>query len=378
VSERQSEADHSAFRTPHSALRTPHSAFRTPHSALRTSAAFSLIEILVVVALMTIIILGLLLMFLQTQRAFTSSMTQADVLAAGRATMDLLTRELEQMTPSQMPTVRASATANSRVYYCTNFLARLSAPFFPPMVQGMPGTTISTGAQATRTNIVQDVFFLTRNNQDWIGTGYAVIPYPGSSGIGALYRFVSTTNTMLNSTAPSLLSSNFLRALPVATNIVYNGSPITNALFMNSVSKIADGVVHFRVGAYATNGYPLFWDGTFGSGMYHSNTVFGPPNIKSTGPTGYNPLPNSSAVAYNGLPGAVDCYLWSNAVPAAVELEVGFLEQHNVDRLKAIASAGNTAAMTAYLSNHVAQVHIFRQRILVPNVDSTAYVSPYQ
>jgi Tfp pilus assembly protein PilV len=366
VSQRQLEADHSAFRTPHSALRTPHSAFRTPHSAFRTSAAFSLIEILVVVALMTIIILGLLLMFLQTQRAFTSSMTQADVLAAGRATMDMLTREIEQMTPSQMRPVIIGKTTNQ----CINFLTRVSGAFVSPMVQGVPGTTTSTGAQATRTNIVQDVFFLTRNNQDWVGTGYAVIPYPGSTGIGALYRFVSTTNTMLNGAAPILLSGNFLGALTNNTPIIANGFPPTN-IFYNSISKIADGVVHFRVGAYSTNGYSLFSDG-----FYHTNAVFGPPGPPNQ--PRYNPVPNSSAYAYLGLPGAVDCYFWSNAVPAAVELEVGFLEQHNVDRLKAIASAGNTNAMTAYLSNHVAQVHIFRQRILVPNVDSTAYVSPYQ
>src|SRR5262249_37093152 len=63
-----------------------------------THQGFSLIEILVVVALMTIIILGLLLMFQQTQRAFTQSMTQSDVLANGRAVMDLIPREVEQMT----------------------------------------------------------------------------------------------------------------------------------------------------------------------------------------------------------------------------------------------------------------------------------------
>src|SRR5438876_174160 len=164
------------------------------HAPTRSNA-FSLIEILVVVALMTIIILGLLLMFQQTQRAFTSSMTQSDVLAAGRATMEILTRELEQITPSQMPSIRP--LQNGPEYRCTNFFAQLSSEFNPPLFQGLPGTSPDR-----RTNIVKNLFFLSRYNQDWVATGYAVIPLYRNAGLGALYRFVSVTNTMTNSAAP--------------------------------------------------------------------------------------------------------------------------------------------------------------------------------
>ena len=61
------------------------------------SQAFSLIEILVTVAILSVIILGLVAMFNQTRRAFTSSMTQVDVLESGRSAADLLSRELEQV-----------------------------------------------------------------------------------------------------------------------------------------------------------------------------------------------------------------------------------------------------------------------------------------
>src|SRR5258708_2837402 len=63
-------------------------------------AAFSLIEILIVVALLSIIILGLLAMFSQTQKAFRAGLTQTDVLQAGRLAGDMLGRELEQITPA--------------------------------------------------------------------------------------------------------------------------------------------------------------------------------------------------------------------------------------------------------------------------------------
>ena len=62
---------------------------------------FSLVEILVVVGLLSIIILGLVAMFSQTQRAFRLGLTQVDVLESGRAVTDMMTRELSQMTPSR-------------------------------------------------------------------------------------------------------------------------------------------------------------------------------------------------------------------------------------------------------------------------------------
>src|SRR5438552_855059 len=75
---------------------TAYSRRRTPPS--RALSAFSLIEILITVGLLSFIILGLLLMFNQVQRAFRSSTTQADILEAGRAVADMLARELEEMT----------------------------------------------------------------------------------------------------------------------------------------------------------------------------------------------------------------------------------------------------------------------------------------
>ena len=47
--------------------------------------AFTLIEIMVTVALLSFIILGLMAMFHQTQRAFRNSITQTDVLEGARA-----------------------------------------------------------------------------------------------------------------------------------------------------------------------------------------------------------------------------------------------------------------------------------------------------
>ena len=76
--------------------------FRIRHLefALRNSPAFSLIEIMVVVSLLSLIVLALMEVFSSTQRAFRASVTQADVLEGSRAAVDLIASDLRNLTPS--------------------------------------------------------------------------------------------------------------------------------------------------------------------------------------------------------------------------------------------------------------------------------------
>ena len=102
----------------------------------RAPAAFTLIEILVAVGLLSVIVLGLLAAFNQTQRAFRSSLTQTDLLEAGRAVADMMVRDVEQMTPSQLP----DQWRNNRVFRATNFLVEPAPRFNVPLLQELPGT----------------------------------------------------------------------------------------------------------------------------------------------------------------------------------------------------------------------------------------------
>jgi len=301
---------------------------------------FSLIEILVTVALLTVIILGLLAMFNQTQKAFRSSMTQVDLLESGRAVTAVVAGEMEQMIPTELP--------YSGAYLSTNFFAELSPAFNQPLLQGLPGMPTAPSTASQRTNVVQTIFFVSKMNQDWIGTGYQVRPDYANAGVGTLYRFST------NFTKPSAirLSSNFCFAA---------ATPLTAT--PSAMNRIADGVVHFRVRAFATNGFPISY-GTMGTnGVFRTNAFF--PN------SNYYRVTNTIVVA-NNIGGEANYYFLSNALPASLELEVGFLEPHILDRYRGIGNA-NVAAQRAYLSNHVAQVHIFRQRIPIRNVDFSAY-----
>src|SRR6476646_10360529 len=109
--------------------------------------AFSLIEILLTVGLLSFIILGLMLIFSQVQKAFRSSMTQTDLMEGGRAIADMLSRELEEMRPSQL-------SYRPQDPHSINFMAELESPSFgpydfgDPLRQSLPGND----AKVPRTN----------------------------------------------------------------------------------------------------------------------------------------------------------------------------------------------------------------------------------
>jgi hypothetical protein len=178
-----------------------------------------------------------------------------------------------------------------------------------------------------------------------IGIGYKVLPNTnlssGSECVGSLYRFIET-----NRANPAALANSFL------------------AKDTSSLSLVADGVVNFRVTAFATNGFPVF-------PIYPNGTNAAFTDAQALGTT-FN-IKNTTAYWNAATPNVVDCYFVSNAVPGYVEVELGVLEPQILERYRSI---GNPAAQRTYLEQHVAQVHIFRQRVAIRNVDFSAYVYP--
>lgn len=182
-----------------------------PGANQRRGAAFSLIEIIIVVGLLSLITLGLLLMFNQTQRVFRAGLTQVDVLEGGRIVTDMLNRELSQIRASYRPGV-------------VNFYSEI-API-SPLLQTLPGA-----AGVKRTNVISDAFFLTRENQTWTGIGYVVRPV--TNGIGTLYRFESSSTAAQQ---------------PDALFNLFFSTATTN------MSRLLDGVVHFKVRTFNPTG----------------------------------------------------------------------------------------------------------------------------
>jgi hypothetical protein len=284
-------------------------------------AAFTLVEILVVVVLMALIVLALMAVFSSTQAAFRASITQTDVLEGGRSVMGLIKSDLEPMTPCFLNT--------------PNFYAAVSNSFTQPL----------TGSSASRTYVMEDVFFITRENQTWKGIGYFVRSNLLVSGIvgtpGVLYRF--ETN---NSVAQFARDPN---AMFVTYDQARTGNMGNNPT--NGISRILDGVMAFKVRAYDTNGIWMTTNVVVNNGA--STNVWAYPTNSSTG----------------GEPSVF--YMLSNALPAAVEVELGVLEDRALQRVESLG--GSFQAQTNYLAQQAGKVHLFRQRIPIRNVDPSAY-----
>jgi type II secretory pathway component PulJ len=330
------------------------------HASL--SRAFSLIEILITVGLLSFIILGLLLMFNQVQRAFRSSMTQTDVMESGRAVMDMLVRDLEETAPWQLP---YSGPRNlDPQHYSLNFFVSMTGDFSNPLLQDLPGTT-KPGVGPYRNNVIEQFCFTSRSNQSYTLTGYRVLSdytnpvaaVPPLECLGALYRYTVTTN---KNWAP-YLGTNFFVASRFTTNM----------------HRIADGIVHLQVRVFDTNGAPMFANTTNSLAFWSFTNVVG-----GLGRPQVTTVPVKNAFATNDWPTAgqpiipnqqyMEYWFYSNAVPAYVELELGIVEPHTLDRFKAIAEADVGAARN-YLASRAAHVHVFRQRIPIRAVDYMAY-----
>jgi hypothetical protein len=300
--------------------------------------AFTLIEIMVTVGLLTFIILGLMAMFHQTQRAFRTGMTQSDVLEAGRSLADMWQRELPEMAPAQSP-------------WTTNFLAEVAPPVRfggDPLTGVMAQNLPPYGNQAQqRTNLFYDFFFLTHENQTWTGIGY-MVDTP-TNGVATLYRWQMSTNTFNDGFALLNCSSNFDNtawALYLG-NTSFLAPLATNA--NPSLKRVASGVVNLRVKCYGPNGALLMPTLNYPQYSFIYTNLALPQEIRAT---------------------EADSFFTSNAVPAFVEIEIGFLEDRTLAHYRAIP---DPKAQRQYLADHSAQVHLFRQRIPIRNVDPTAY-----
>ena len=147
--------------------------------------AFTLIEVMVAMALLALIVIALMAVFTTTQNAFRASITQTDVLEGGRATMDLMAGDLGKMAASDG---FSNTTVNFRVNYNNNY-------------QSLNQSLIGVNNLSTqRTNILENFFILSSGNQNgvptWYGTGYAVLTNsPNGSSLYSLYRF-STNHPM--------------------------------------------------------------------------------------------------------------------------------------------------------------------------------------
>jgi type II secretory pathway pseudopilin PulG len=305
--------------------------------APRRCRAFSLIEILLVTVLLSLIMLALMAVFNSTQAAFRASVTQTDVLEGGRATMDLLASDFRQMTPS----AGGNATLPVSPNYPPEFISGefIDAPvnfwLSPPTVT-VNQPLVGASNNQVRTNQVQSFFILSCVNNVWKGVGYFV-DTNSTTAIYPLYRYDSSV--MPGRPTPYQIFTNFMWLF------AFESISDTNIY----IHHLLNGVVHLNVRAYDTNGIVLTNGYGIGQPMVIDNTTFYPP-----------------------AGGEVSMFMCSNTLPAAVEIQMGVLEDRTLSRASSFG-LGSSLNYSNYLTQQAGKLHLFRQRVTIPNCDPTAY-----
>jgi len=297
--------------------------FNLQSSTCNLRRAFSLVEVLVVISLMSLIVLALMQVFSTTQQAFRASVTQQDVLEGSRATVDMITADLRQTVPS-------GGASNGAVNFSVVANDNYQSSSYYPLVQNLPGSSVP------RQNLLNCFFVLGRQNTKWFGTGY-IVNTATNNPLYPLYRFYAETNTQNN---PVTLYNAFYDAVKFGQ--------------WANMSHVMDGVVHLALRAYDTNG------------VWINNSV-----------RAYTNAQNTFFISSPLADGEAQFYMFSNTVPAAVELQLGVLEDRALSRAESLGIPNSwpsaSAAQWNYLTNRSGSVHLFRQRVTIQNVDPTAY-----
>lgn len=280
----------------------------------RRGVAFTVVELMVAVSIMTLIVLALYGMFDQVQKALRGNVAQVDVLEGGRAAMELMTREMEQAQAGNV----LNQMNKTNLYVGLGWDATLLQPQLPVRQELL-------GVNEYRMNVLQEAYFLSRFNKQWTGTGYRVLASSLKSGVFNQFALIGVGTLARYST--SIHDSDLTRSNLSA--LVMDPQPVNLAKYQ----RLVDGVVHFRIRAYDGRGLPL---------TYLTNNYIGVNmlNDRSTGETQYT--------------------FTNTAVPAYLELEMGVLEPQVLEKLK---SFPNLAAATNFLAKQTGKIHLFYQRI---------------
>lgn len=292
-----------------------------PSEERQRAEGFSLLEIMVAVSLLAVIIVGLLAMFYQVQRAFRVGTAQVDVMEGGRATMNLITRDISEMTAAGFAGVN-------------NCLILPSAPTQP--YSSFSVQTLASGA--ARFNYLQDFCFLSRVNDEWVATAYRV-DNP-TFGAGTLYRWVQRTN------AATIPFTNFL----AVSNLSFQINDINLAKdVQGNFRPVLDGVVGLTVTAFDKQGV-----------SFHDSIIYPDANNQNE---------------RTHFESANDVHAFrSDFVPAYVEVELAVLEPGAFEKFNARLDLNSPFPLsieraTNYLARQIGRTHIFRQRIPIRATD---------
>lgn len=309
--------------------------------------AFTVIELMLAVAIMGVIIYALFTVFNQTQRALRRSETDVDVSQRARAVLELVGKEIEQAAPTFGFWMFQSGGAR----YTTNELNMVGGLEYPPKIQKVADRTDIE----PRTNYLHNIFFYNNKTNAWQGIGYRVISV--TNGVGVLQRYET------NQYGYRPISNRLATAFMI--------EPLTNATYHH----VADGVIHLTFVPYDADGKRIGWDTVNRMSGYHvarryenGQLILSNVTVSADIGTGTTNINNTTAEVVESFSQRQDSQYTStfnfrsNALPSYVEMELGMLEPETMEQYYTMLADQNPNA-TNFLARQISKVHLFRQRI---------------
>ncbi|HJN89516.1 MAG TPA: prepilin-type N-terminal cleavage/methylation domain-containing protein [Verrucomicrobiota bacterium] len=313
------------------------------------SRAFTILELLVAVSVMTLVIYVLYALFNQTQMALRKNAAQVDVNEGGRAAMEMIVRELSQMEVSGYPAITDLQT---QLTYSgsKSFLSRTTPDATPLLLAYQSEALTPEGddedlAQGFRTNILQNFTFTSRGDSGFLVTSYRVIG--ATNGIGMLARY--RTNGTLRVTSPG--------------QVQFNKTDIFNRFYFDPIASapsgvfepITDGVIHLRITPYDH----------LGRALGHGSLFYDPLglNLERRGAAGQALFPVATDRPVDGTlmqdRDAQSQVQFYGALPGYFDVELAVLEPQVLKQVRALPPA----IQANFLGRQIGKVTLFRQRI---------------
>jgi len=327
----------------------------------RRSQAFTLLELMVAVSVMTLIIYVLYALFDQTQMALRKNAAQVDVNEGGRTAMEMIVRELSQMEVSGYPAITDVQTLLT-YSGSKSFLSRITPGNKALLLAYQSDALTPEGdeedrAQGFRTNILQDFTFTSRGDSGFLVTSYRVVG--ATNGIGTLMRY--RINGTMRITGPGQAITN--------KTAVFNSTffdPTANA-HGDLFEPITDGVIHLRISPYDQFGRPLGYDRKFkdplGLNLLRLNMAgqqlqFPDP---TDGSDDKGPIDGKLKQDYDEQNKTADQTKaeFYGVLPSYFDVEMAVVEPQIVKQMRALP----TAFQANFLGRQIGKVTLFRQRV---------------
>lgn len=312
-------------------------------------AGFSLVEMMVAVALLGVIMFAMYSLFNQTQKALRQAVGQADVNEPARAALDLIADNLRQAAFVGVPEVE-------------NFMVRYFTDQNGTAPSRHPSWTESVGP---RSQAHHEVYYLKQvQDRQWLSAGFYVgqeassvsgyrADRPWPPPVGTLYFYSDPKGVLARG---DNLRTNGVSANEFRSKLLRNFNDLDNRTAVSS--RVVDGVVVFRVLAYDAYGrlmdeYSLnqLMNLPITNGIYKSDIrFFANRDVDLVGRVQSLKVPATFVTFLN------------QELPATLEIELGILEPKTLDQYRA-ASDGGAATALAFLERNQSRIQMYRRRV---------------